>query len=65
MGARDELDPGCCCEGNWRRIVKDYEPLIGREFQTDDGTIWRFFGIVWSDDDFYYGMSSRGTSSSL
>jgi hypothetical protein len=55
--AREPTDEGCICVGNWRDIVKEYEPLIGREFN-GDGKRWTFFGIVHADDDYYFGMSS-------
>ena len=51
-------DDGSVCQGNWRAIVKDYEGKIGKSFKDDKGVIWTFFGLVWADDDFYYGMWS-------
>lgn len=50
----------CICEGNWRIIVKECENLIGKKFCDKDGNQYRFFGIVWGEDDFYYGMSRDG-----
>jgi len=47
----------CICKGNWRAIVKEYEPLINRKFKNGfDGKTYIFFGIVHGDDDYYYGM---------
>lgn len=52
-------DPDCVCQGNWRLIVKEYAPLIGRRYRRDhDGRVFTFYGIVHSDDDYYYGMWS-------
>lgn len=51
----------CICKGNWRSIVKKYDDLIGKKFVdavTDDE--YTFFGLVHSDDDFYYGMWAEG-----
>jgi hypothetical protein len=52
-------DNGCICEGNWRSIIDEYSGAIGKRF-TDingKGEEYRFFGIVYGDDDYYYGMS--------
>lgn len=43
-----------------RLIIQEYEPMIGHEFADRSGRIWRFFGLVWGYDDFYYGMISNG-----
>jgi hypothetical protein len=47
---------GCICHGNWRAIVRDSEPLIGKWFVDDKGARWNFFGPVHGGDDYYYGM---------
>lgn len=47
----------CICEGNWRSLVKEYEPF-GRSFVDRHGKQWQFYGLVWGGDDFYYGMYS-------
>lgn len=52
-------DPGCICRGNWREIVRECEPLIGRRFLSHDGKEYYFFGVVHGDDDYYYGMNSQ------
>lgn len=55
-----DSDDGCICKGNWRILVKQYEPLIGRMVRDHDGKEWRFYGLVHSDDDFYYGLCRVG-----
>ena len=50
------VDSECICEGNWRDIVNDTEHLINKLFRDHNGDEYRFFGIVWGSDDFYYGM---------
>ena len=50
----------CVCEGNWRLLVNEYRNLIGRKYKDRDGVIFTFFGLVWGDDDFYYGMYREG-----
>lgn len=52
-------DPGCICYGNFRSLVKDYEPFFNRRFRDHNGEEHTFFGIVWADDDLYYGMMNR------
>ena len=51
-------DDECICHGNWRAIVKESLPLLGKRFSDDKGNEYSFFGIVHGDDDYYYGMSS-------
>lgn len=46
---------GCICNGNWQAIVSTYEGLIGRDWKKD-GHTFNFFGLVHSNDDYYYGM---------
>lgn len=55
-----ETDADCICRGNWRAIVKETEPLIGKMFRDQRGDTYRFFGIVHGYDDYYYGMFGRG-----
>lgn len=58
------MKDGCICEGNWRTIVKEYEPKIGKKYKTywgPDGKgeyEYLFFGLVHGGDDYYYGMVS-------
>jgi hypothetical protein len=46
----------CICKGNFRQIVTECESLIGTRFKDHFGESFILFGIVWGDDDFYYGM---------
>ncbi len=55
--ARKEADPGCVCRGNWRRLVAETDEKIGKYFVDRHGEKCHFFGLVWGDDDFYYGFS--------
>ena len=48
----------CICEGNWRSLVKEYGPLIGQLFVDRHGVRWQFYGLVWGEDDLYFGMYS-------
>lgn len=52
-------DAGCICRGNWRDIVKQYEPLIDKRFVDRNGEVYRFFGVVHGVSDYYYGLSSK------
>ena len=57
----EKIDPDCVCWGNWRAILKEIEPLIGREFiEERTGERWRLFGLVHGDDDYYYGLHRAG-----
>lgn len=49
----------CICEGNWRLLVHECESLFGRKFKTKDGQIYVFFGLVHTNDDYYYGMMDQ------
>ena len=51
-------DDGCICRGNWQKLVKEYEPLIGKRYRDQQGKEWGFFGLVHAEDDYYFGMSS-------
>jgi hypothetical protein len=53
-------DEGCICHGNWRAIVKETAPLIGKRFRDQRGDVYSFFGVVHGDDDYYYGMFGCG-----
>lgn len=53
------MDTECICQGNWRAIVKEYEDLIDREFQDNEGNVYRFFGLVHGSDDYYYGLRNE------
>ena len=53
-------DDGCICRGNWRNIVSECESLFQKKFADRDGQEWTLFGVVWGEDDFYYGMWRDG-----
>lgn len=55
----EAVDEGCICNGNWRAIVKEYAPHIGKTYKRGDKT-YRFFGLVHGDDDYYYGLVEVG-----
>jgi hypothetical protein len=44
----------------WIMLVNECEDLIGHIFVDETtGEEYRFFGLVHSDDDFYYGMHGK------
>ena len=49
----------CICKGNFRDIVAECDGLIGKQFKDRHGNLFNFFGVVWGEDDLYYGMSSK------
>lgn len=49
--------PECICAGNLRNIVAETSHLIGKKFEDADGKRYVYFGVVYGDDDLYYGMS--------
>lgn len=51
-----KADPECICGGNWRALVKEFDSLIGTRFKDRLGKTWTFFGLVHTDEDYYYGM---------
>lgn len=53
----DAVIPECICDGNFRNIVADTYHLIGKKFEDADGKRYVYFGVVYGDDDLYYGMS--------
>lgn len=52
------VDSECICHGNWRKIIKDNEHLIGKIVSDNKGNLYYFYGIVHADDDYYYGLSA-------
>lgn len=61
VGQAIESAEGCICRGNWREIVRETTPLIGKRFRDDrNGLDYHFFGVVHGDDDYYYGMYRAG-----
>lgn len=57
--AQDESE--CICRVNFRQIIKEYSPYFGDTYLDRDGNKCTFFGIVWGDDDLYYGMFRQDT----
>lgn len=52
-----KIDEGCICRGNWRNIVAEYEAIPeNKQFLDEEGNVFTLFGVVHSDDDYYYGM---------
>jgi hypothetical protein len=51
----------CICEGNWRDLVRQYEPLIGRRYRDrhHDNKEYVFFGLVHGERDYYFGMWTK------
>lgn len=48
---------GCICEGNWRKLVEEYEPHFDKVYRHDiTGEYYIFYGLVWASDDLYFGM---------
>lgn len=57
---------GCICEGNWRQIIKESYSDIGKWYHSSyDNKDYKLFGIVWADDDFYYGMCDKDSKTIL
>jgi hypothetical protein len=46
----------CICKGNWRRIIKESQELLGRNYKGHDGNTYVFDSVTWAKDDFYYLM---------
>jgi len=53
-------DIPCICKGNWRSIIKESEPLFGKEFKDGNNVRYRFIGVMHCDDDYYYCMWRNG-----
>lgn len=58
------IDADCICHGNWRKIVKEAEHLLGAKYKDREGTECIFYGIVHGSDDYYYGMWEIATGKS-
>lgn len=41
---------------NWELLVERYRDKINQKYQDNQGNLYRFFGLVHSDDDYYYGL---------
>lgn len=51
----------CVCGESWRLLVSEYEDKISNRYiDTETKKEYTFFGIVWSDDDYYFGMIENG-----
>ena len=57
-------EEGCICQGNWRSLVKQYDPFIDKEFVME-GKKYYFFGLVHGSDDYYFAMSNEESHVSL
>lgn len=50
----------CICEGNWRNIIKESDPLLGKKFfDSYTKRVYKFVGVVWAEDDYYYLMRDQ------
>lgn len=55
-------DDECVCKGNWRNLVRDYGPFIGRTFiEPQTGAEYVFSGLIDGADDYYYLLYSNST----
>lgn len=54
-----EEDDACICKGNWRSLVKECEGLYGANFKDDSGRVLSFYGLVHTDEDYYYGFINK------
>lgn len=60
MFPEQEYCEGCICYDPWRNIVSKNKSRIGKKFISDDGETYTFFGIVYRNDDYYYGLNKNG-----
>lgn len=51
-----KIEDRCICEGNWRKIVGEYQHLFDRKYKNEDGKVFIFYGILHGSDDYYYLM---------
>lgn len=56
--AQQVPDDDCICKGNWRQIIAKCHQLIGKTFDYC-GDRCVFFGLVYGDDDYYYGLKGK------
>ena len=49
----------CVCEGNWRNIIEDTDHLIGKIYYDSNNVGWRFIGVLWAADDYYYTFRQK------
>ncbi len=45
---------------NWKNLIIMYEHLIGGQYKDEDGEIYTFFGLVHTEEDYYFGMTAQG-----
>lgn len=61
QSARAAPDPECICHGNWRALVKESLPFLGKKYRdVHDGLEYTFYGVVHAEDDYYYGIYREG-----
>jgi hypothetical protein len=53
------LTYSCICEGNLRDIVHNAMPYIGKKC-IYSGKSYTFYGVVITNEDYYYGLSKKG-----
>jgi hypothetical protein len=41
----------------FKQLVEEYEDTIGKTAVDEAGNEFEFFGIVWGEEDLYYGLS--------
>ena len=50
----------CICKGNWRLLVKNYEPHFDRVFiDKETKKEYCFVGLMHGSDDYYYVLHSK------
>lgn len=49
----------CICQGNWRTIAEEIDSLIGSHFVDKDDKVWQLFGLVHTNEDYYYGIQDN------
>ena len=55
----------CICRGNWRSIIEENEPLFDRSYTRDGQGEYKFIGVLWASDDFYYAMREVDTKNTI
>ena len=59
-------DPDCICQGNWRLLVKEYEPLFNRQYRSDrNGQTYTFVRLLHAERDYYYLMWNKESTELL
>ena len=52
-------DKDCICKGNWRKIIKENEPLFDKFYTDEEGVEYCFMGVIFASDDYYYCMVNK------